>query len=151
MIWFAIVIVLILFGLGYYFFGFRNPSRGRTVEIFLKDIAIQAEVADTSALRAQGLSHRASLADNSGMYFIFQTPNKSGFWMKDMNFPIDIIWLKGNEVVGISKNALPEPGVPMWRLKIYYPPAEVDRVLEVRSGLSEKIGLLPGDRIEVAE
>jgi hypothetical protein len=83
------------------------------------------------------------------MYFIFDKPGNYGFWMKDMKFPIDIIWISGDEVVGIDENAEPEPGEPLSDLKIYYPPREIDRVLEVNAGAAEKYNLKVGDTVTV--
>jgi hypothetical protein len=67
--------------------------------------------------------------------------------MKDMKFPIDIIWISGDEVVGIDENAEPEPGKPLSDLKIYYPPREIDSVLEVNAGTAEKYNLKVGDTV----
>ncbi len=51
------------------------------------------EVADTDALRAAGLGNRSSLSADQGMLFNYSTPAMRCFWMKDMRFPIDMIWL----------------------------------------------------------
>ncbi len=67
------------------------------------------EIADTPKKREQGLSNRESLPQDHGLLFVFEQEGEHGFWMKDMNFPIDIMWLdKDKKVVFIKENALPE-------------------------------------------
>lgn len=65
---------------------------------------VRVELAETFSQKAQGLSGRASLDDNSGMLFVY--PNKSilHFWMKGMNFPLDAVWLANGRVVGWQEN-----------------------------------------------
>jgi len=64
-----------------------------------------AEIADTLGERERGLSGKQSLGDDKGMLFIFEEETLPGFWMKDMKFPIDILWIDENKkIVGIEKN-----------------------------------------------
>lgn len=73
------------------------------------------------------------------MLFIFETPGQHGFWMKDMNFSIDIVWIDENlQIVGIDKNIAPET-FP----NIFYPNQLVKYVLEIPAGYSDahRIGL----------
>ncbi len=107
------------------------------------------EVASTTISRARGLSYRDGLGENQGMLFLFGDYSNYGFWMKDMNFPLDMIWIKGDRVAGFSENAVPEPGVPMWKLKIYYPPEAVDKVLEVNAGTVARDGIKAGDLVSI--
>lgn len=66
-------------------------------------------VADTPKERARGLSGREQLSDREGMLFEFSRPDEYCFWMKDMKFPIDIIWLGSNkQVVDIKSNVSPD-------------------------------------------
>jgi uncharacterized membrane protein (UPF0127 family) len=71
---------------------------------------ITIEVVDTPELRRQGLSGRESLAEDRGMLFVFEEPSTDNcFWMKDMNFSIDMVWLNENrEVVTVASNISPE-------------------------------------------
>ncbi len=94
------------------------------------------EIADTNVKREQGLSGRTDISDEYGMLFVFPKAERYGFWMKDMHFAIDIIWVsEEGSIVGITENVSPEtyPAV-------FYPPSPVPYVLEVRGGLSEKRG-----------
>ena len=54
---------------------------------------LQVDLALTDEEKARGLSGRESLDEDEGMLFVFDVPGNYGFWMKDMNFAIDIIWL----------------------------------------------------------
>jgi len=105
----------------------------------------QVEISDTALTRARGLSGRSGLEANTGMLFIFPTPDTNGFWMKDMLFPLDIIWVKDNKVVGLEQNVLPEPEKTLLGLTIYYPPSPINYVLEVSAGSAAKYNLRVGD------
>jgi len=102
------------------------------------------EMATTSVEQARGLSFRTSLAEGTGMLFTFN-PGIQNFWMKDMNFPIDIIWIASGKVVGSAENAAPEPGTPLWGLRVYTSPDGVDRVLEVNAGTVARDGIKVGN------
>lgn len=66
------------------------------------------ERADSSSERAQGLSGRTGLKPKTGMLFVFDRPDKQCFWMKDMQFPIDMIWADSNKkIIKIEKNVSP--------------------------------------------
>lgn len=100
--------------------------------ITTSSISIPVTIADTQSEQEQGLSDTLSLAPNTGKLFVFNTPGRYGFWMKDMHYGLDLIWIdKDFKVVGIDKGVTPET-YP----KIFYPPQEVGYVLEVNSGFS---------------
>lgn len=76
--------------------------------IYLDNIPIKVTVADTPELRSRGLSGREQLRNGEGMFFIFPEDGIYSFWMKDMKFPIDIIWIsKEGEVVEADLNVDP--------------------------------------------
>lgn len=109
---------------------------------------IKVEVMDTDEKRAQGLSGRTELTDGNGLLFDFTNVSDRlpGFWMKDMLFDIDILWIAQNKVIAINRNVpKPAPGVPLQELPVYYPPAAIDYVLEVPAGWSER------NKIEIGE
>lgn len=91
---------------------------------------IEVSVADTPSGRTKGLSGTQSLRVGTGKLFIFDTPDTYGFWMKDMQYPLDIVWIDSSwKVVDITRNVLPET-YPT----IFLPPAPVQYVLEVNAG-----------------
>lgn len=111
---------------------------------------IRVDLALTEAEQSLGLSGRNSLASNEGMLFVFDKLDKYSFWMKDMNFAIDMIWLAPSsagsgsaKVVYIKKDAKPE-SYP----ESYGPTdAYAKYVLEVVSGFSDKNNLKVGDSV----
>lgn len=115
----------------------------------IADKEISVDFAVETPVQNKGLGGRESIEENQGMIFIFQVPDILEFWMKDMKFPIDIIWIKGDEVIDISPDAQPEPGVDLSQLKIYTPKKPADRVLEVKGGWAARNGLKIGDKVEI--
>ncbi len=110
---------------------------------------LKVQIADTVKTRMQGLSGRKRLASDEGMLFIFPFSGKHGFWMKDMNFDLDIIWIKENKIIGVSENVKkPETG-NFSELETVYPPEDIDTVLEVNSGFSKANNLKVGDSAEL--
>jgi len=107
---------------------------------------VKVDLALTETQQATGLSGRQGLATNEGMLFVFNKPDKYSFWMKDMNFPIDIIWITEDmKIIYIKKDALPS---------LYpetYGPTTSDAnakyVLETIAGFSDKNNLKIGDNI----
>jgi hypothetical protein len=60
---------------------------------------ITAEVVDTQEERVQGLSGRPCIEADKGMLFVYDKPGSYPFWMKDMKFPIDIVWVGSDHIV----------------------------------------------------
>lgn len=105
-------------------------------------------VAKTDEEKRIGLSKMKSLEENSGMLFPFEKPSYYSFWMKDMKFPIDIIFLRNNTIVTIHKNVQP-PKTPEVSPLIYTPTEPADSVLEINAGVSEKYNIKVGDNIKI--
>jgi uncharacterized membrane protein (UPF0127 family) len=133
---------------GVLFLRYRQPTflnQQSVITVGSKDIPIT--IADTASLREQGLSGTTSLARGTGKFFIFDKVDTYGFWMKDMQYPIDIVWIDANkEVVGVVEHALPE-SYP----KIFYPTSPVQYVLEINAGESSLLGLIPGTKINFTQ
>lgn len=107
---------------------------------------LKVDIADNDCKRILGLSYRKSISDNEGMFFIFENIDRHGFWMKDMSFPIEIIWLDKDFVVtDIEANVLPDT-FP----KIFYPKDEnALYVLEINALMSKKLDLNIGEKIKM--
>lgn len=119
--------------------------------LLVNNQTVSVYVARSEDEKARGLSGRPGLKKNEGMLFIFDKSERHGFWMKDMKFPIDIIWIRDRKIVGVEKN-IPPPALNSsvsgdQLLKIYYPPEPVDMVLEMSSGGAEFIGAWAGNNI----
>lgn len=114
-------------------------------KVFLNGKEIAVVIADAKARQEKGLSGYKKLEPNEGMLFVFSTPGAYGFWMKDMLFPIDIIWFdKDYRVVDLWEHATPE-SYP----KVYIPQKEAKYVLEVVSGFSSAHAVKYGDLLEL--
>ncbi len=114
--------------------------------IVIKDKIILVDVADTPYKLGKGLSGRQSLAENQGMIFIFPKNSLYKFWMNEMKFPLDIIWIKDNKIVEMVKNM----SIPVDdNISSYEPQNEANMVLEVGSGTIEKYNWQPGDEIQI--
>lgn len=121
-----------------------------TTKVQIKETIISAQISDDVNEKSKGLSGRDSLASNSGMLFVYSTPEIRRFWMKGMRFPIDIIWVRSNKVVDILLDAKsPEKDTPDSKLTIYQPNEPVDKVLEVNSGFVNANSISIGDDVIV--
>lgn len=117
-------------------------------QIKINDNTIAIEVADTSSKRNKGLSGRDSLASSSGMLFVFQEEKKYRFWMKDMKFPLDFIFISKSKVVDIIKNVQPSPSdMKDSDLPVYEPISAIDMLLEVNSGFTDSHNIKAGDQV----
>jgi uncharacterized membrane protein (UPF0127 family) len=123
------------------------PTNFKSGTVKLADKTLSVEIAETEALRAQGLSNRVSMPEDHGMLFIFQIPGKHTFWMKDTNFPLDFIWIKDGKITEITPNAKTEPGIADDKLTRYTPQNDVDSVLEVNGGWTGRNQLRVGDSV----
>jgi uncharacterized membrane protein (UPF0127 family) len=105
---------------------------------------LQAWVADGPIRRSLGLSILDSLEEDQAMLFVFEDLGTYPFWMRDMSFDIDILWLNENrEIVFIKEKAQIED-YP----QTYNPGVEAQYVVEVVEGFVEKYGISLGDTID---
>lgn len=134
-----VTLIIIVFLVSFTLF-FKKGDSG-LVELKINDVEVQIELADTIAKRTLGLSGRDFLSENRGMFFIFDEPGFYSFWMRDMNFAIDIIWIDENfNIIDITKNVTPE-SFP----KTFKPQEPVKYVLEVNSGWAGNNSIKVGD------
>jgi len=107
-------------------------------EIKIGGKIIKVEIADMPEKQAKGLSGRKFLAENHGMLFVFTSPDHYSFWMKDMNFSLDFIWISGSEIIEITRNVKPEDYQPP---RSFTSKNKIDKVLEINAGTAEKLGI----------
>ncbi len=106
---------------------------------------IDVQLADSASERELGLSYREGLGDNEGMLFVFDTPGKYGFWMKDMNFPIDMVWFSANgQAVYIEENVATST-YP----KAFTNSSSAQYVLELGAGEAREHGLYLGTKVDL--
>ena len=121
-------------------------SRHPTAEVTIGIHRIQVEVANTPERMARGLSGRSQLAEGRGMIFPYARVERHGFWMFDMRFDIDIVWIRADRIVDVTLRARHDPP---GELPVYRPNEPADLVLEVPAGTSQRLGWRIGDRVIV--
>ncbi len=141
---FTIVVALILLGAYLFYMPFNRPVLPTTT-ITIGTTSIEAELATTELEQEQGLSGRVSLPPGRGMFFVFNKPDKWGIWMKDMRFPIDIIWANENGIIVTIEHDVPPSSYP----NSFYPSAPSLYVLEVPAGFTKTFGIAIGQQIVV--
>ncbi len=110
-------------------------------DILVGDQNIKVFVAGTPSEQARGLSGVPVLVENTGMMFIFSESRIPEFWMKDMQFALDMIWIDETlTIVDIHQNVTPDT-YP----KTFSPVQPVSAVIEVTAGVIEKLGVGVGD------
>ena len=135
----------VLLFLFWMFLSFRKPEKK---EMKIGGNTLFVEVAETSMQQTKGLSGKRKLAENEGMIFVYPYPQQPTFWMYDMKFPIDILWVNERSIIGIEKNVSPESGTPALRLRRYKAPSAITSVVEVQAGWSEKHNITQGSNVE---
>lgn len=116
--------------------------------IELKEQELRVLVAHNRYHHRKGLSGREQLAPYDGMLFVFSFPYRQAMVMRDMEFPLDIVWAREGVVVDIAKNLQPDDR-PEAQLTHYLPRTEADMVLELPAGWSDRYGLKVGDELQV--
>jgi uncharacterized membrane protein (UPF0127 family) len=150
--WFRLVLVGCLIGFGTSTFVKlyqANPSSCKTkyrhdTTVKIGDDHIKAEIAQSDQDKEQGLSGSSCIGVDQGMLFVFKESGKYDFWMKDMKFPIDIIWLNQ------SKQAVKvEPGVsPETYPKTFVNERPAMYVLELRAARAQQLNIVEGSQLQ---
>lgn len=96
-----------------------------------------------------GLSDRQSMPENYAMLFQFEKADYYPFWMKNMKFPIDIVFLKDNVVNTIYSQVQP-PQANTGDLPLYAPGEPINAVLEFNAGTAEKLKIKKGDTVKIS-
>lgn len=136
--------VLVIFGISAVVY-FTVQYKQQPLAIHQNDIVVMSpqgrvldtQIADTNTERQTGLSHHTELKKNQAMLFIFDRVGNYPFWMKDMDFPIDIFWLnESKQVVAIKEFADPSEYPHS-----YNPDANALYVLETVAGFADTYGI----------
>ncbi len=124
-----------------------NFQDRQQVEVEVGTQSAEVEVVNTETSIVLGLSGRNEIGSD-GMLFILPTTQIQSFWMKDMKFNLDMIWLKDNQVVDISYNVpKPAPTTPLSQLPLIKPKQPANMVLEVVAGQAQNWGVQIGDQL----
>ena len=110
----------------------------------INSIELQLIVSKSDTAKAKGLGGRL-LIPKDGMIFFFDKPQELIFWMRDMYFPIDIVWIRNKKIIGFAQNIHPEPATPLSDLKRYRSQSLADTVIELKAGEVKRLNLKIGD------
>lgn len=133
-----ILIIICLFVIGGWFFN-------NLTSLEINNTILNVEIADTNEERQKGLSGRKELTNTQGMLFIFSQPGFYSFWMKEMLFPLDIIWINSDKkVVFIKEDAQP---CLEENCQTIQSDEEAQYVLELKAGMVEELNIKIGDKL----
>lgn len=115
------------------------------------NVEIEVEIAKTQEERKIGLAKYNDLPENRGMLFVFEEKDvKPSFWMKDVKFPIDIIWIDDGKVIEITEKVpVLASSIPDYKIPKYSPKQTIDYVLEIKAEEAAKKGIKAGDDVQL--
>lgn len=130
---------------------FQNPNLTKTPtkKLILKNKEINLLVAETPDENMWGLSDFPSLPPDTGMMFVFPQPGTYSFWMKDMRFALDMVWLDAdNRIITIHENISPDTyykNPP----ELFLPTSPASAVIEVPAGFININNLKVGNKLNI--
>lgn len=118
--------------------------------VFIGNAVYVADLAVTGEERTQGLSGRPSLEADRAMLFVYEEDGPRTFWMPDMHFPLDMVWIRSDCIVdGVTADVPnPSPDTPRGELPRYPSTGPVRFILEINAGQAATHGITPGDPVE---
>lgn len=142
-----LILILVILSLALFLIsGFINKINKPNV--IVNNVVFKTEIAKTQAQKERGLAKYNNIDNNFTMIFPFEKIGIYTFWMKDMRFSIDIIYIRNNKIVQIFKN-VPSPHSSRENLPLYKPSVASDTVMEINAGLSNKYNFKNGDKVTI--
>ena len=139
------LLILIIF---FIFLIFYFNSDEKIKKACINEKCFNLYLVETSQEKQKGLSIFDEILENEGMLFVYDAAGEHSFWMKDMKFNIDIIWIDENyQIVHIEKNLFPCSLEE--ECKIFSPNVNSKYVLEINANLTEKYNFKLGDSVEL--
>lgn len=155
-----------------------NSYKKKVPTVTINGKKFSVEIADDETKRGLGLGRRESLCKECGMLFLFPEAGNHSFWMKEMKFSIDIIWIadspphqfdcQANQISFFEhiknfltkENWLPqnwcggkivhiEKNIPRNFSGAMNPLKKADKALEINAGIADGLGIKPGDEIRI--
>lgn len=117
-----------------------------TATVHIRNSTYLVDIAATPQEKELGLGGRDSLPPLHGMLFPYDHAEQFSFWMKGMRFPLDIVWIRDQSIVDISKNV---PVSVSGALPVYSPKVPVNKILEINAGEADKYGFQIGDVVVI--
>lgn len=133
----CLIIVLITISTGCFAFTANEDNYAiiGNRKVFLK-------IADTPEKQYQGLMYVKQMPENYGMIFLFDRAEPRSFWMKNVEIPIDIIFLRNRKIINIHRNVQPNNRN---KNRLYRSAYKSDCAIEVNAGFCDKYNVRPGD------
>lgn len=151
-----LVVAVLILGQGFNSISFVNQSsssakpakqKGYTT-VSVRNLTISAKVVSKASDREKGLSGVDSMPLSQGMLFVFEKPGGYVFWMKNMKFALDMVWIDQNKkIIDMTFDVPPEPGKSDDQLHRYQARGNSLYVLEINAGLARLNGLQIGDSV----
>ncbi len=139
-----IVIVFLIFVSSMYIMPSSENVEKRSIYINVEEFSV--EIAETAQERSRGLQFHEPLKENEGMLFVFQREGRHGFWMPNMAFSLDMIWISSDfKIIHIEKDVPPCESMPCVS---YKPENPALYVLEINSGRSSEMKI--GDSVDLS-
>ncbi|MHC5185356.1 MAG: DUF192 domain-containing protein [Planctomycetota bacterium] len=123
--------------------GYYLISRPKTVDLWVGETRIKAEIADTPQLRAKGLKGRKRLKEGGGMLFVFEYTRKQSFWMKDTSIPLSIAFISPDGTIRQIEQMKP---FELGRVTSHSP---VQYALEANQGFFKENGITVGMPVDL--
>ena len=137
----AVILLVVLNYVSSEFFSLKywNPIK----RVFFKNVLVKAEAVSSKEKIEQGLAWRKELPAGRGMLFVMPANDFQRFWMKGMQFSIDIIWIENNRVIGCEERISPEDQ------RIFTSPGKASLVLEVEKGFCGQYQVQVNDLVRI--
>ncbi len=120
-------------------------QRYKTASVYVKGKQLRAQLADSFVKHMLGLMFRRNIGKDECMLFVFSRESRQGIWMRNMRFPIDVMWIgRGNRVVDLVENATPSSR------QIYKPCEDSKYVLETNAGFIKRNRIKKGEAVRIA-
>ncbi len=128
-----VILLIILAGIGW------NMKPKKLLEMKIGETTIKYETVSTAKEIELGLSYRKDIPVGQGMLFVFDQKGFRTFWMHEMMFPLDIIWIADDKIVQIDEN-VPIKTNGAWT--VVNPNYPVDKVLELKAGEIKRLKII---------
>lgn len=109
------------------------------------DQTLYLEVARTPEQMEKGLMFRANLPKNQGMLFVFEQSEPVSFWMQNVVFPLDVVFIKDD----VIQKVVSAPACFSDPCPVFESGVPTDQAIELRAGRVAELGLQVGSRIRL--
>lgn len=128
----------------------EQPQKLFSTQAILAGHKIEVMLARSTDEKTRGLMFYTALADNQGMLFVYESPRVMSFWMKNTRIPLDLVFFSENlEITEWIEGMRPGYGEPEFSLPRYVANSPAQYALELSAGSVVRLGLKPGDRLEI--